>query len=134
MILARLTHSAFEPTFGVLMTDEHHKVAVMLELPWKNNLPDESCVPAGSYTCVRYRSPKRGYDVFLLNGVPGRSAIEIHIGNSVHDTDGCLLIGTRYGTVNGVPAVTGSGAAFQSWMSMQANVQSFTLTITDPLP
>lgn len=133
MILARLTQSAFEPTFGVLMNDENQQIAVTLELPWKDNLPNESCIPAGVYQCVRYHSPERGYDVFLLENVPGREAIEIHIGNTVHDTDGCLLIGTRYGTVNNVPAVVSSGSAFMRWMAMQAGIDRFTLTITAPV-
>jgi hypothetical protein len=55
-------------------------------------------IPAGLYQVTIYRSPKRGYDVPLLNDVPGRMEIEIHIGNYPYNTDGCILVGTEHNT------------------------------------
>ncbi len=43
----------------------------------------------------KYKSPSKGYVVFLLKDVPGRSDVEIHAGNSIADTKGCILTGVE---------------------------------------
>lgn len=54
-------------------------------------------VPPGRYQLTKYRSPAHGFDVPLVNNVPGHSGIEIHIGNYPKDTKGCLLLATNIG-------------------------------------
>ena len=50
----------------------------------------------GTYSAQIYQSPRNGR--VLLLDVPGRTFIEIHAGNSVKDTTGCILVGTsRHG-------------------------------------
>jgi hypothetical protein len=56
-------------------------------------LPAVKRIPAGIYNLTKVHSPKLGYDVLLLSNVPNHSAIEIHRGNTVADTEGCLLTG-----------------------------------------
>ena len=63
-----------------------------LELPNLENKARISCIPAGVYKAAAYKSPKNGLCVQLFN-VPGRSLIQIHAGNSVADTIGCILVG-----------------------------------------
>lgn len=53
-------------------------------------------IDKGSYSVSLYKSPARGYQVPLLEGVPGRSYIEVHIGNTKKDTQGCILVGTSH--------------------------------------
>lgn len=50
----------------------------------------------GSYGVEVYNSPSRGYQVPLLQDVPQRSYIEIHIGNTEKDTAGCILVGLAH--------------------------------------
>lgn len=54
----------------------------------------ENCaMPPGTYPVqIRY-SPKFQKMLAHIDGVPGRSAIEIHDGNFVTDTEGCVLVG-----------------------------------------
>jgi len=89
-----------------------------IELPWKNNERQVSCIPNGTYRTVRHRSPNYG-ECFWLQDVPGRSEILIHHGNyaaSVNprtgtpDTKGCILPGHAHADVNadGIPDVTSS--------------------------
>jgi len=63
-----------------------------LELPWLSNKRNVSCIPAGSYTAVKYDSPKHG-PVLLLQNIEDRSMIEIHAGNFTYQIEGCILVG-----------------------------------------
>lgn len=50
-------------------------------------------IPCGTYPVVLYDSPAHKMKVPLLQDVPGRSSIEIHIGNFPADSKGCILVG-----------------------------------------
>lgn len=50
-------------------------------------------IPEGRYPVMRYASPHLGHDVLLVDDVPGRSEIEIHEGNEVCQTHGCVMVG-----------------------------------------
>jgi hypothetical protein len=73
-------------------------IAYVLELPWKNNKPMISSIPPGRYeTSIRYDTKKRLR--LHVDGVPGRSGIQMHIGTTPEDTQGCVLIGTGVSAV-----------------------------------
>jgi len=112
-----------------------------LELSWKNNEHNLSCIPAGTYTCKWVKSPKHG-ECYLVTGVPGRQAIEIHSANFAGDVQkgyfsqllGCIALGLGVGLLD-VPgpfhqqlAVLQSKAAIQQFEDKQAK-QDFQLTI-----
>lgn len=83
-----------------------------LEPPWKDNSPNESCIPAGVYALRPRTSPK--FDEHLeVIGVPGRSYILVHRGNQPEDTSGCILIGMGHKDIDadGKPDVFSSRAA-----------------------
>jgi hypothetical protein len=67
-----------------------------LELPWKNNEKNESCILSGYYTVEPRTSPKYG-DHLLVNNTAPRDLILLHVGNAPKDTQGCILIGTGFG-------------------------------------
>lgn len=100
-----------------------------LEPPDRGNRHDVSCIPAGDYTATRVRSAKFGFDVFLLNNVPGRSGIEVHIANWAGDAalgyysdlDGCMAPGYGVGQVqtpqgNLQQAILRASVAFRAFM------------------
>lgn len=64
-----------------------------LELPWKNNQHDISCIPEGRYSLAFTWSQTHQKFMWHICGVPGRDAIEIHIGNTVKDVLGCVVVG-----------------------------------------
>lgn len=88
-----------EGTFGKLVTDKDFK-CVTIELPWRDNKPDISCVPKGTYLCTWRFSEKHGLCYWLEN-VPGRSSCEIHSANVAGDIskgwasqlEGCIAPG-----------------------------------------
>lgn len=71
-----------------------------LELPWKNNERQISCIPKGLYTAKKHSSPKFGQSFWLQN-VPGRSEILVHPGNYTSQILGCILPGDRHSDING---------------------------------
>lgn len=89
----------------------NHFVCYTLEEAWRDNRRNVSCAPEGTYPAyLRYTSlkSKREWCVELTN-VPNRTAIQIHIGNTPSDTEGCVMVGTT----NGSNFVGNSVAAYQ---------------------
>ena len=80
---------------------KHQVIAVFatLELPWKENNPNISCVPLGTYQVTKRWSPKFN-NHFLVSNVLGRSLILIHSGNFVTQTQGCILLGLYHSDIN----------------------------------
>lgn len=72
----------------------------------------ETCIPVGTYKVVFYNSPSHGPKSLMIDNVPGFKYILIHPGNTEDDTDGCLLVGTMIGKLNGKRAVLNSKKAF----------------------
>lgn len=70
-----------------------------IKIPYQINANSVDCIPEGLFPAKHYYSPTKGL-VFLLSNVPGRSAIEVHIGNYVAglkiDSQGCILPGSRF--------------------------------------
>lgn len=95
-------------TFGTIWLDGK-ELCKTCELPWGDNLPRESCIPVGGYTCIHHDSLHHPNTWELLD-VPGRSDILIHNGNTIADSNGCILVGSAFGTVDGNPAVINSNA------------------------
>ena len=90
--------------FLVLNGNELLLQVLTLELPWNDNQVRSSCIPEGIYDVTRIYSPKFGM-CFLLDGVPNRTAIEMHAGNYASltektDTTGCILPGLAYEDIN----------------------------------
>ena len=87
-------------TLGKLSFDDFD--CYTLERPWRDNEVNVSAIPDGTYTAKRRHSEKYGHH-WILEDVPGRSLILIHIGNYPKDSKGCILVGTYAG--DGRPAV-----------------------------
>jgi hypothetical protein len=92
-----------------------------LELPWRDNRPDYSCIPSGAYKAALLFSPRFGRPLYHLLAVPGRSQILIHVGNwagdvtkGYHsDVEGCILVGHAHGHLS-VAGITGQIAVLSS--------------------
>ena len=94
--------------------------------------PAEKAIPAGTYPVTLYFSPKRGLNVPLLHDVPGRSFIEIHVGNWISDSDGCILVG--YQRANSA-YVGSSKPAFAGLMAaLNAATDPITIRVEDAEP
>jgi len=66
-----------------------------IERPWKDNEPNVSCIPEGTYKCEPF-SGDRFKDVVQILDVPGRTFILFHVANFPHDIEGCIGVGDRF--------------------------------------
>lgn len=72
-------------------------IAYTLERPWRGNAPLISSIPVGRYKGVlRYDHTDQWR--IELQGVPGRTHVQIHTGNTPDDTEGCILVGLKLGS------------------------------------
>ena len=99
-----------------------------LELPWRNNLPDISCIPAGLYYVTKTNSPKFGAGTFEVMTVPGRKSIRIHPGNFTRQIQGCILLGEKFSDIDNddITDVVNSKATVEKLKKLTEN---FELTI-----
>jgi hypothetical protein len=110
-----------------------------LELPWRYNKKNISCIPQGTYPCNIRVSPKFG-KVYWVKNVPDRDFILIHSGNWAGDTRkgfktnvyGCILLGLNRGLLLGQTAVLNSRLAIRYFMETMEG-KPFTLMVHDQM-
>jgi len=120
-------------TIGMLSFDDFR--CYTLELPWRDNNRNISCIPKGSYEVITRLSPKFG-NVYWIKEVPNRSFILIHSGNWAGDlnkgfkshVNGCILLGQKRGLLLGQLAVLNSRITVKRFMR-KLNYQPFTFDI-----
>lgn len=104
-------------TIGVLSAGEFR--CFTLELPYKDNAQNISCIPSGTYEYFKRQSPTNG-SVLELRNVVNRSFIQVHKGNYTSDVVGCILVGESIADINndGIPDVTNSGKTLNNLLSV----------------
>lgn len=135
MILWTLLRTIYRPesTLGVLST-ELEPICLTCEDPFRFNLSGRSAIPAGSYFVKWFDSPKHG-KVFLLEDVPSRDMVEIHIGNGPTDTEGCILVGNQYGYFpnKGGWGVGNSTSVMEALRIRMTNIDRWMLQVIDSI-
>lgn len=103
-----------------------------MELPWRGNETNISCIPEGDYVCARVKNRttmggKLIPETFEVKNVLGRSGILFHIGNTVKDLRGCIAIGQ---TIADCDYIGESTIAFKDFMNGFMGIQEFKLNIS----
>lgn len=101
-VLIRRGISGDQGTFGRMSFGG--RTVHTLELPWRDNIRQRSCIPNGEYLCKLVNSPRFGR-VYGVTNVPGRSHVLIHSANVAGDVDlgwhtqlhGCIAPAERLG-------------------------------------
>ncbi|MDB4299641.1 DUF5675 family protein [bacterium] len=102
-----------------------------LELPWKDNKNDISCIPTGEYI-VRKRYSKKYKNHLHVTDVEGRTWILIHHGNYHTDILGCIILGSDLSDINkdGHIDVTDSKKTLKKLMKLITFDQYGTISLT----
>lgn len=106
-----------------------------LELPWRDNQRNVSCIPLGEYVCDWSHSGKFG-GCYRLQDVPGRSGILIHPGNYAGDEQknlrtnvrGCIMLGMQRSKMSGQEVILQSRHAVDLFSEFMGE-RSFRITI-----
>lgn len=135
--IRRLYHSD-QGTRGVLIMPDG-VLCNTFELPWRDNLPQKSCIPCGEYD-VAIRVSKKFGRIYEVKDVPERSGILFHSGNLAGDMDlgykshtrGCILLGKYFGKIDNQLAVLYSRPTVNTFMQLMGE-QSFMLIVEDEI-
>jgi hypothetical protein len=118
--LCRLARSD-QGTEGLLLAGDFN--CKTLELPWRDNQRQISCIPPGEYDVEMRLSNKYGR-IYWIRRVPERTYILIHSGNYAGDKSknfkthvmGCILLGKHHGYLGGQRAVLNSRITVRAFM------------------
>lgn len=132
LVLKRISFTK-HGTFGVLTYTSPGgliPICLTLEDPWLDNMPNISCIPSGLYICRRTESPKFG-EVYEVTNVVGRVGVLFHKGNTMHDTQGCILLGATYENTNFM-GIARSQEGYGHFWALVNPVNEFKLEIHNP--
>jgi hypothetical protein len=112
--------------FSETDTDELGKVSVdgvfvcySIENPDRpEKIKGITAIPEGTYKVGRRISPHFGVMVPWIMNVPNFQYVLIHWGNTVKDTEGCLVVGLRIGSLENQRAVLDSKQAWEKLSAM----------------
>ena len=123
-----------EGTTGQILDSVGKPICLSLERPWKNNETNVSCVPTGFYRMVidtRHPGSEKACKVWELREVEGRTQIQIHAGNKVSHSLGCILPATTLTIVKEKLFGTASRKAFDLFMAKMEGKDVAEILITD---
>lgn len=85
-----LTRTYFPEGTNGKLVHEGKIICHTIELPWKDNLSQVSCIPEGEYFIEKRYSSRFGWHLEVLN-VPKRSLILFHpANNALNELRGCI--------------------------------------------
>ena len=110
---------AYKKDFTIGLVEVEGFRCFSLELPWKNNGQNVSCIPPGVYDCKKIVSPSLG-ECFEIQNVRARTYIRAHKGNFTYQIKGCVLFGDSLKYIDGdsIVDVANSSATFDKLMSL----------------
>ena len=87
-------------------------VCFTIELPWRDNQRNISCIPKGRYTLRDHRSPTFGRVAYVIGTQPARDFVYFHAANNaLTELRGCIAP---------VTALTGEGRGTSSKAALNA--------------
>ena len=129
------TQSSAQGILGLWVTDGFQ--ARTIELPWKDNRSNVSCIPAGEYPAA-YRYSQKFKHHYWIQNVPDRGWILTHNGVWAGDTElgykthshGCIIMGKYHGRYQGQDCVFVSRVTLRAFMDFMDR-KPFNLKVFD---
>lgn len=103
-----------------------------IELPWKGNEVNVSCIPEGRYLLEKRITHERGFHL-ILKSVPGRSWILIHPANDARtELEGCIApVMELTGIGNGIRSREALERLLEAFEEIQKNQNHIYITIKE---
>jgi hypothetical protein len=103
---------------------------VTVEPPNLNNQPGKSCIPEGTYECVKEHSPRFKRRLIEVKGVPGRTEIKFHEMNYSRQSLGCIGPGLIHVDIDKDGSKDAAHSKIACQILEQITPSKFTLIIT----
>lgn len=118
-------------TFGSLYINGLWQCWTLEDAIRPSKIPKQTAIPSGTYSVVLTESHRFQRILPLLLSVPGYEGVRMHSGNTIEDTEGCILVGT----VREDSRILNSRVAIDALMLelRTADVVPIPLTILPPL-
>lgn len=121
-------------TFGKIRIK--NEIFYTLELPWRDNMRNISCIPAGIYECRPSMSARFGRQMYLVGGVNNRDGVRIHSANFAGDASiglksqlsGCIALGLHTGKMSNQKCILLSHTAVRKFEKLMDG-KSFRLEV-----
>lgn len=124
LLLKRL-HRTEHSTIGELHIDGKFECYTLEDKEREVKIKSETAIPKGTYIVGITLSNRFKRLLPILINVPNFEGVRIHSGNSNHDTEGCILVGTT----RSEDYIGNSRIAFQKLFKKMQLAKSITLTI-----
>lgn len=122
LLLKRMFQTQTE-TIGKIVYGDNILCYTLEDVKRDEKIPGETRIPKGTYKLVKrteggmvekYRKTYGpNHYMIMLSNVPNYSYVLIHKGNISEESEGCILLGTKYDETNGKYRLLNSAAAYQ---------------------
>lgn len=136
LLLIRKVDRKINYTLGILYIAKKHDTTFTqqcdtLEPQWRDlktqpKVMGKTAIPKGEYKIVMAPSYKFHRNMPYLLGVPQFEGVMIHPGNTVNDTKGCILVGTKNSS-----GLANSRATFEKIMEILNSEDDNTIEIVE---
>jgi len=124
LLLKRL-HKTENSTIGELYVDGKFECYTLEDKERDVKIKSETAIPKGTYIVGITLSNRFKKLLPILINVPNFEGVRIHSGNTNHDTDGCILVGTT----RSKDFIGNSRIAFQRLFKKMQSAKDITITI-----
>lgn len=124
LLLKRL-HKTDNSTVGELYVDGKFECYTLEDKEREVKIKCETAIPKGEYKVIINLSNRFKILLPLLISVPNFEGVRIHPGNTNHDTEGCILVGTT----RSKDFIGSSRIAFKKLFEKMKKAKDITLTI-----
>jgi hypothetical protein len=124
LLLKRL-HRTENSTIGELYVNGKFECYTLEDVEREVKIKSETAIPKGTYKIIINQSNRFKRLLPLLLNVPNFEGVRIHSGNTNHNTEGCVLVGTT----RSKDFIGNSRIAFNKLFKKMQEAKDITLTI-----
>ena len=124
ILIKRLTRTNIS-TIGELFVDGKFECYTLEDVERQIKIKNETAIPKGKYKVVINMSNRFKKLMPQILNVPNFEGVRIHPGNTNHDTEGCILVGTT----RSIDFIGNSRKAYEKLFLKMQTVKMINLTI-----